>query len=65
MHFSFSGKGVPGKSGSCGLALREGSLFLTGAGSSLPQVSLIRRGPSVAAWYAAEPNWVAGFLDAG
>jgi hypothetical protein len=63
MHFSFSGKGDPGKSGYCGLALPEGSLFPAGAGSSLPHVPLIRRSSSVAAWYAAEPNWVAGFLD--
>jgi hypothetical protein len=26
---------------------------------------LIWGNPSVAAWYAAEPNWVAGFLDVG
>jgi hypothetical protein len=63
MHCRFFRKGDPGKSGYCGLALHDGSLFLAGAGSSLPHVPLILRSSSVAAWYAAEPDWVAGFLD--
>jgi hypothetical protein len=59
----FFRQGDSGESEQCGLALREGSLFLTGAGSSLPHVPLTWCNPSVAAWYKAEPNWVAGFLE--
>jgi hypothetical protein len=61
----FFRQGDSSKSEKCSVVWYEGFLFRAGAGSSPLYLLLIRRGSSVAAWYAAEPNRVAGFLDAG